>query len=84
MPHEMSDDRAKLARIVSIVADDLDALGYAAAGVVRHAARVIAQHRDPTGTGDCPTCHGPVEQPARGRRRIYCSAPCRHRSRKGA
>lgn len=33
--------------------------------------------RDADGSLLCDRCHGPIEQPATGRRRLYCSRTCR-------
>lgn len=66
-----------LARLVALVADDLDHRGYKAAGVVRRAAQVLAETPASPPPSSCPACGVPIVQPERGRRRKYCSTRCR-------
>jgi len=72
---------AELARLLALVADDLEHRHYQAAGIVHHAAQVLAT-MTPTDSDACPVCGGPVAQPATGRRRVYCRPACRHRAAK--
>lgn len=78
----MSDDPAVLARLLGVIADDLERRQYPAAGAVRRGARWIAQHPDDPPPSACPTCGAEVTQPGRGRPRVYCSQLCRNRAAK--
>lgn len=81
-----------LPRLLALAADDLSHRGYPPAGIVRRGARELltlaervaaleaelARHRRQAAEGDgCPVCGAEVPQPARGRRRVYCSDRCR-------
>ena len=59
------------------VADDLDARGYPYAGIVRQAARELAQRRDDDDEGGCAHCGGPLPERVSGPRAIYCGKRCR-------
>lgn len=75
----MNDDLDALARLVLLVADDLDRKGYPATGPIRRyvrETRTTLAGAAPT-PGCCPVCGELVVQPERGRRRVYCSATCR-------
>jgi hypothetical protein len=64
------------------VAEDLDRRAYPFAGAVRQGARRLAELEawgNRGAPGACPGCGVGVTQPARGRRRIYCSERCRRR-----
>ena len=54
------------------IADDLEAQTFLGSGLIRRAARWIAEH-DPAASGGCARCGGPVVQPALGRRRKVCT-----------
>ena len=71
---------ADLARRLALVASDLDGRGYPAAGIIRQAARALLEAPEDTDDG----CRGggvDLDQPATGRRRVWCSEPCRRRHR---
>jgi hypothetical protein len=71
-----------LSSALLFVAQDLDNRAYAFAGVIRRAARALAEleSRDVPDVGECPQCGGPVERAERGRSKVYCSARCRRRA----
>lgn len=71
-----------LPRQLAYIAGDLDRRGYPYAGAVRRAARALLEvpDRDPAG---CRGCGTPLEQPATGRPRVWCSERCRRRKRAG-
>ncbi len=71
-------EHADLARLLALVADDLDHRGYRAAGVVARAARFIAQTSATTDAG-CPQCGRDVEQLGLGRPRVFCTTSCRRK-----
>lgn len=80
----------ELARLGTLVADDLEFRGYQAAGIVRRLAAEVAQLPEPGiepgAPAPCPQCGRPIEQPATGRRRTWCSDRCRrsaHRTKQG-
>jgi endogenous inhibitor of DNA gyrase (YacG/DUF329 family) len=70
-------DALARARLALVIADELDRRSFPFAGVVRSLARDVLEHRCDVPEAACPSCGGPVEQPARGRRRLYCSPRCR-------
>jgi hypothetical protein len=71
-------ERQHLARQLAYVAGDLDARLYPYTGVLRQAARALLDldHHD-----GCRGCGTHLEQPATGRRRVWCSESCRRRKR---
>jgi hypothetical protein len=72
-----------LSSALLFVAQDLDDRSYAFAGVIRRAARALAEleaRDDVPDVGECPQCGGPVERSPRGRTKVYCSARCRRRA----
>jgi len=79
-----------LARALCVQAEDLEHRGYPKAGVSRQGARRLVelsteleQIRGRSGMSDlCAFCSGPVIQPARGRRRLYCDGICKQAARK--
>lgn len=74
----------ELARLLLLVAGSLDAPGSTiVAGVLRRAARLVAQLPAPPGPDQCRGCGAPLEQPPTGRRRIWCSDRCRKRAGNG-
>lgn len=67
---------AELARLLILVADQLDGHGLSGAGPVRQAARYIAEApavEEPS----CPVCGGQVPAGGRGRPARFCSDRCR-------
>lgn len=84
----MTDD-ADLIRLGNLAADVLALRGAAdMADVVRNLARRVHELRDgpepdPPESLDagCRGCGRPLEQPAVGRPRVWCSPPCRERHR---
>jgi hypothetical protein len=74
-----------LVRLLVLEARDLEARGYAGAGLLRQAARRLVELRGSTSLdsdmGRCVACGGPIEQPPTGRRRIRCAdcAPVRRK-----
>ncbi len=82
----MAMSRPDLVAILSFVADEVEAgRGSHYAGAIRVAARRLvelerqAAEADRSATG-CGWCGAPLEQPATGRRRRYCSDACRRRA----
>lgn len=71
----------ELARLVALVASDLEHRGYQASAVVRRGAQALTEAAAwaPDDDSACPGCGGPVEQPELGRRRSFCSTSCRKR-----
>lgn len=71
----------ELAQQLAWVAGDLESRGYQFSAVVRRGAwRLIDV---PEGDDDgCRGCREPLEQPARGRPREWCSERCRRRHRR--
>jgi hypothetical protein len=71
-----------LSAALVFVAEDLEQRLYPFAGVIRRAARELAELEGrSTSPTACPVCGEDVEQPAKGRARVYCSAKCRGRAR---
>lgn len=71
-----------LARHLAFVAGDLDQRHYPYAGVVRQAARLLAEQPARIADG-CRGCGTPLKQPDTGRPRVWCSERCRRRKRAG-
>lgn len=76
----------ELARLLTLVAADLDHRGYQPSGVVLRAARALVELAAvvPHVAEACPVCGGDVEQPATGRRRVYCSSSCKRTAERRA
>ena len=75
--------RLGVARRLSYVAADLDRRGYSYAGAVRQGARLLLDLDTPPPEADgCVGCGQELEQPAKGRRRKWCSEACRTRTRR--
>ena len=76
----MSPEQSGLVKALLFVAQDLDNRAYPYSGTLRRAAQIIAslEARAPEA---CPQCGETVEQPGRGRPRVYCSRKCRNRAR---
>ena len=71
-----------LARDLLLVAEDLDGKGYLLVGVIRRAARLLAELELEDRPDDgCQGCGGRLDHPATGRRRVWCSERCRRRKR---
>ena len=72
-------------RLLLVVADTLERQSLVnQAGIVRRAARELAQRPDTGQPESCLNCGGALVQPARqGRRRKWCTRPECERSRKG-
>lgn len=80
----MNEDR-ELIRLLLEAADDLEAQGFLGMGLLRRAARRIAECRCQDDSGFvCPRCGESVTQPALGRRRVYCTDRCRWAASKEA
>jgi hypothetical protein len=74
----MCHESDQLVRDLLESASELEARGYLGSGLLRRAARAIAEHvRDEGATSVCPRCGDPVTQPRTGRRRTWCSSRCR-------
>jgi hypothetical protein len=74
----MGDDPRELARLLLLLAE----LHPTTAGpTARRAARYLLLLPPPPGVSQCP-CGKPIEQPKRGRPRLYCSPGCRRRAEK--
>lgn len=78
----------ELARAVVVSADDLEHRGWLRAGLLRQAARRLVELsaevdglRVARAGEGCAVCGAPLTQPARGRRRLYCSTACRRSAR---
>jgi hypothetical protein len=71
--------RDQLARQLAWVAADLDRRCYPFASPVRIAARLVLDLPDHDG---CRGCGAVLEQPATGRRRVWCTEACRSRHRR--
>lgn len=74
---ETTDD-LDLVRAVMFVADDLEDRGYPFVGVIRRAARELAELRRQLQAQEqpserCEWCGAKLVQPERGRRRRFCS-----------
>lgn len=79
-----TEDPRELARLLLLVADSIDVPGSTfAAGVLRRAARLVAQLPAPPGPDQCRGCGAELSQPPTGRRRIWCSDRCRKRAGNG-
>jgi hypothetical protein len=79
-----ADELRQTVSAVLYVCDDLERRGYLLTGTLRRAARLLIELEDSRPRpGTCTVCGGPVEQPATGRRRTYCSRPCRRRANRG-
>lgn len=79
----MDDDRRLgVARQLSHVAADLDRRGYAYAGAIRQAARLLLDLDLPSRDDGCAGCGQELEQPDTGRRRKWCGEACRSRARR--
>jgi hypothetical protein len=81
--------RRDLIRLLNASADRLDEkhpMSFTA-WLLREAARAAICDRDeddaPQHEG-CPTCGKPIQQPPTGRRRRFCSDPCRKNHRRNA
>ena len=66
-------DDLTLARVLGVLASDLEARGFPYSGPLRIAARRLFDLE----TDRCNICAGPIEQAATGRPRKYCSKRCR-------
>ena len=74
-----ADDPRQVARLLLALADRLEYAGGAQyTGILRRGARMLVAIEVKAATA-CPVCGAPVDQPSRGRRRIYCSTACRNR-----
>ena len=74
----------ELSRLLLLVADSIDVPGSTfAAGVLRRAARLVAQLPAPPGPDQCQGCGAELSQPPTGRRRRWCSDRCRKRAGNG-
>lgn len=79
-----TEDPRELARLLLLLADTIDAPGAAVtAGVLRRAARAVAELPAPPDPDRCRGCGTPLTQPATGRRRRWCSDRCRKRAGNG-
>jgi hypothetical protein len=73
-----------LSEALVFVAADLDKRRYPFAGVVRRAARAVAELQvqpSDASTRSCPMCGAEVARGDRGRPRIYCGRSCRNAAR---
>jgi hypothetical protein len=70
-----------LVRQLAYVAADLEARTYPYVGVLRRAARALLEV-DPPDDDGCRGCGRPLDQPATGRRRVWCREACRSRNRR--
>jgi hypothetical protein len=68
------DDRTTVAHTVALIADDLDAKGYAWTGALRQAVRLL--HTD-DGRPRCERCGQPLDVADTGRPRRFCTDRCR-------
>lgn len=78
------DEVANMARLTSVIADDLERRRYQGAPGVRRAARMLmelAPLAAATGTPRCDGCGAELVQTGRGRPRKWCSESCRRRHR---
>lgn len=66
----------ELARTLALVAGDVERRGLSYAGVLRRAARALADVGEPS-TAGCPRCRAPVDRKPTGRPARYCSPRCR-------
>ena len=71
---------ADMARALTWIAADLEDRHYLGVGIIRQAAGVLATLEAPAEHA-CPICHGPIDQPATGRPRRYCSTRCKRTAR---
>lgn len=74
-------DPVALARDLVLIAGDLDRMLYPNTGRLRQAARALLEV-DPPDDDGCRGCGHPIDQPERGRRRVWCSEGCRDRHRR--
>ena len=65
-----------LARDLLLVAEDLDGKGYLLVGVIRRAARLLAELEDED-RPRCRHCHRPLSPAKTGPPATYCGSPCR-------
>lgn len=84
MTDRLAPDHQRLLQQLGFVAGVLDRYHLPGAGNVRQAVRLIndllTNGAHPASAG-CRGCGDPVPQPPTGRRRVWCSEPCRRRHR---
>lgn len=77
-----ADEAPRLAHLLHRIYQDLDDRGYPGAPAVLRGAQVLATAAGHATTDDgCRGCGAELNQPATGRRRVWCSEPCRRRHR---
>jgi hypothetical protein len=76
-----ADEASRYARMLGVIANDLDRAGYAFTGPLRVAAGLLLEVCAllPDGAERC-SCGEVLQHPRTGRRRAHCSDPCRKRA----
>lgn len=75
---DLDADPVALARFGLVIARDLGRRGYPFAEQVEELAQLVLNRAAVAAPEDrCPWCGGPIVQPAKGRRRRWCSDACR-------
>lgn len=76
-----ADETQRLAHLLHRIFQQLDDMGYPGAPAVLRGAQVLATAAHATTADGCRGCGAELNQPATGRRRVWCGETCRRRHR---